>query len=159
MYTCAEVAEYYRLSARRCEAELTGIVAAVVTQAAVRARGYIGKQQEEWAPLSTATIFGFFHPAAGWLPGKEARGFARPDYEPLLGDTGFMRDSISTAVEGLRGIVGSDDKVALYQEMGTQTALYPIPPRPFLAKALMESEAEIPVLAGEVAIDLLMPKA
>lgn len=159
MFTCGQIAEYYRLSSRRCEAELTGVVTTVVKQAAVRARSYIGKQQEGWQPLSTATIFGFFHPAAGWLPGKESRGFARPDYEPLLGDTGFMRDSISTAIEGLTGIVGSDDKVALYQEMGTEAALYPIPPRPFLAKALMEVEKDIPALAGEVAVDLLMPKA
>jgi hypothetical protein len=159
MFTCGEVAEYYRLSVRRCESELSALVETVVTQAAVRARSYIGTKQEEWEPLSTATIFGFRHPAAGWIVGKSDRGFGGPDYEPLSGDTGDLENSISSEVDGWAGIVGSDSKVGLYQEMGTANAMYPIPPRPFLAKALLESVATFPDLAGDLAIDLLMPKA
>jgi hypothetical protein len=159
MFTCLEVAEYYRMSALRCEAELSGVVATVVETAAVRARSYIGKKQEDWAPLSTATIFGFHHPAAGWLTGKDDRGFSGPDYQPLLGDTGHLQESISSEVDGLMGIVGSDDKIGLYQEMGTAEAEYPIPPRPFLAKALMEAEVDIEALAGDVAVSLLIPRA
>lgn len=159
MFTCGEVAEFYRLSALRCEEELSIVVGAVVETAAVRARSFIGKKQEEWEPLSTATIFGFRHPVAGWLTGKADRGFSGPDYQPLMGDTGALQDSISSEVEGLVGIVGSDDKIGLYQEMGTANALYPIPPRPFLAKALMEAEIDIEPLTGEVAVSLLVPKA
>jgi len=159
MFTCLEVADYYRMAALRCEEELSGVVATIVETAAVRARTYIGVKQQDWDPLSTATIFGFHHPDAGFLVGKADRGFSGPDYQPLLGDTGTLQESISSAVDGLMGIVGSDDKIGLYQEMGTAEAMYPIPPRPFLAKALMEAEVDIEALAGEVAVSLLVPKA
>jgi hypothetical protein len=163
MFTCLEVAEYYQMSALRCEAELSGIVAAVVEAAAVRARSYIGHQQNDqffgWQPLSTATIFGFHHPEAGWRPGKADLGYGNPpDYAPLLRE-GDLQDSISAEAEGLVGMVGSTSKIALYQEMGTPGAEYPIPPRPFLAKGLMEAAYEIEGLAGDVAVGLLMPKA
>lgn len=159
MFTCAEVAEFYRMSALRAEAELSVVVSVIVSTAAVRARAYIGQQQTDWEPLSTATIYGFHHPRAGWLPGKADRGFAGPDYQPLMGETGALQESITSEADGLIGIVGSDEKVALYQEMGTSNAEYPIPPRPFLAKALMETMPELEALAGEVAISLLVPKA
>lgn len=162
MFTCLEVGEYYRQSALRCEAELSTVVATIVETAAVRARSFIGKKQSEWEPLSTATIFGFHHPAAGFIIGKEDRGFTGPDFEPLRGDTGALYDSISSTADGLSGIVGSDIKTGLYQEMGTPNALYPIPsdpPRSFLAKALKETEVLVEELAGEVAISLLLPRA
>lgn len=163
MFTCLEVAEYYRLSAIRCEAELSGVVVTVVEAAAVRARGYIGHQQTDlfmgWQPLSPATVSGFHHPEKGWIPGKADLGYGNPpDYDPLLRE-GDLRASISSESAGLEGMVGSTSKIALYQEIGTPGAEYPIPPRPFLAKGLMEAAYDIEGLAGEVAIGLLMPKA
>lgn len=162
MFTCLEVADFYRAAALRCPEELSAVVATVVETAAIRARTFIGVQQSEWEPLSTATIFGFHHPAAGWIVGKEDRDFAGPDYEPLRGDTGQLQASISSTVDGLVGIVGSDDKVGLYQELGTPNARYPIPdspPRSFLAKGLIESEALIEGLVGEVFFSLMVPRA
>lgn len=163
MFTCGEVAEFYRLAALRCEEELSAVVATVVQDAAVRARGFIGHQQSDlfmgWQPLSSATVFGFHHPQMGWLPGKADLGYGSPpDYDPLLRE-GDLRDSISSESAGLEGMVGSTSKIALYQEIGTPGAEYPIPPRPFLAKGLMDAAYEIEGLAGEVAIGLLMPKA
>lgn len=163
MFTCGEVAEFYRLSALRCEAELSGVVATVVDAAAVLARGYIGHQQSDlfmgWQPLSSATVFGFRHPAAGWIPGKADLGYGSPpDYDPLLRE-GDLRDSIGSETAGLEGMVGSTSKIGLYQEIGTPGAEYPVPPRPFLAKGLMEATYEAEALAGEVAIGLLVPRA
>ena len=43
--------------------------------------------------------------------------------------TGALRDSIGAQTDGLNAVVGSSDKAAAPQEMGTAT----IPPRPFLA--------------------------
>lgn len=75
--------------------------------------------------------------------------------EPLLRETAYgqpikwtgkkgkggsgLRDSISHYVEGDAGYVGSDSKIAVYQELGTVT----IPPRSFLAGAAMHKEHEI----------------
>lgn len=157
MFTFAEVAAHYRGSALRCETELSGVVETIVQRAAVLARGYIGHQQDDWAPLSGATIDGFRHPLAGWVVGKEDRGFEGPDFDPLLGDTRELRDSISAEAAGLVGIVGSAIKRGLYQEMGTADAMYPIPPRPFLSKALMVAEVAVEELAGDVAVSLLVP--
>lgn len=43
--------------------------------------------------------------------------------------TGVLHDSVSTTTDGSRIVIGSDDPVAVLQELGTRT----IPPRPFLA--------------------------
>jgi hypothetical protein len=67
--------------------------------------------------------------------------------------------SIETKTEGLVGEVGSHDKVALYQEMGTASADYTIPPRPFLSKGMLAAVTEeFEPLAREVALSVLMPK-
>ena len=158
MFTVGEVAEYYRLSAARCVPELSVLVATVVATAAIRARSYIGHPQDGWEPLSGGTIFGFRHPSGRRIVGKEERGFIEPDFQPLLSEEGALERSISSETDGLVGYVGSDSKHGLWQEMGTVTARYPIPPRPFLAKALKEATLEIEVMAGELAVNLLMPK-
>jgi hypothetical protein len=46
----------------------------------------------------------------------------------------------------------------LYQEMGTPNARYPIPPRPVLALALMNSVPDIIEGCGEVAVKILVPE-
>lgn len=158
-FTCAEVGEYYRLSAMRCEAELSLVVVGVVESAAVLARNYIGHPQNGWEPLSSATIEGFHLPSGRYIPGKDELGYGGPpDFDPLLRE-GDLRASIEVSVDGLRGIVGSAERTALWQELGTPGARYPIPPRPFLAKGLQESLPVLATLAGEMAIDLLTPKA
>lgn len=84
----------------------------------------------EWDPLSGAT-----------LRGKEAHEYAPPD-NPLLQE-GDLRDSIKSAVSDHEAVVGSDSEIAVYQEMGTPDAVYPIPARSFLGRAAFRKELEV----------------
>lgn len=158
MFSCEEVAAYYRMAAARSEIVLSEIVVAVIASSTVKAKTYIGTQQDGWEPLSSATIEGFRHNSGRWIEGKEVLGFGSPpDFDPLL-RSGLLRESIEGVVEGLIGIVGSNEKRALWQELGTDGADYPISPRPFLAKALQATVPEIEVLCEEAAVNLLVPK-
>lgn len=85
-----------------------------------------------WARLAPATV-----------EEKTRLGYAPPDH-PLL-RTGEMRSSIEASSEGLSAAVGSDSKVALYQEVGTKH----VPPRPFLALAAHENVEKIGALVAE----------
>ncbi len=72
-------------------------------------------------------------------------GFSPND--PLL-RSGTMRDSITHTVEGNRVVIGSDDPIALYQELGTRgpgvgSSGYHVPPRPFLATAAYRNRDRI----------------
>lgn len=160
MITLFEAAAFFRASAARCEAELSFVVVEVIDDAAARARQYIGQPQSgwpmAWEPLSGATVDGFRHYSGRWIPGKAELGYGA--YERPLLREGDMRDSIEVNALGLFGEVGSDSKIALWQEMGTPGAAYPIPPRPFLAKGMMDASYRIEELAGSVALDLLVPK-
>ncbi len=81
--------------------------------------GEIGTYQKgdapfpDWETLRPGTLHGF-----GPLPGKIANGHAPPD-NPLLA-IGAMRESIGVKVEGDYASIGTDDPVAVYQEMGTE---------------------------------------
>jgi hypothetical protein len=154
-----DAALFFQAAAARVELEMVDVVATVTETAAVKARGYIGHPQQEWQPLSPRTIEGFRLPSGRWVVGKAARGFdAGEGYEPLRGDTGQLRDSIEAKTVGLIGIIGSDDKRALYQEYGTGGDR-PIPPRPFLSKGMLEAVTELfEPLALEVAMSVLVPK-
>jgi|SRR5580700_6092350 hypothetical protein len=156
MITIAEAAAFFMASAARCEAELAVVVTTVVETAAVLARDYIGREHDDWAPLSTATTEGFRHELGFWIPGKIELGYGGAE-SPLL-RTGDLRDSVGFQGDGLYGIVGSDSKVALYQELGTVGARYPIPPRPIFAKALIEAAAGAEILAEDVIVSLLVPQ-
>ena len=119
------------------------------------AKAEIGHYQEAdgpfpaWEPLSQATLEGFHHPAAGWIPGKVELGYAPPD-NPLLRD-GWLRESIGSTVEGHEAAAGSDDEVAVWQELGTPNAMYPIPPRSFLGRAgVKKQDAAVDTMAGGV---------
>lgn len=159
MINLAEAAAFFRASAARCEAQLSLVVLEVIEDAAGRAREYIGQPQSgwpmAWAPLSGGTVEGFRHRNGRWIPGKQELGYG--GYERPLLREGDMRDSIEVNAIGLFGEVGSDSKVALWQEMGTPGAEYPIPPRPFLAKGMMEAAYAIEEIAGNVAMNLLIP--
>lgn len=159
MITLSEAAAFYEDAAGRCEGELADVVVTVVERAAALARGFIGSEHPGWLfgwePLSSATVDGFRHAYGFWVMGKEDLGFGGAE-SPLL-RTGTLRDSIESRALGLYGEIGSDEKRALYNEMGTPGALYPVPPRPFLAKGMMEASYDVEELAGEVAFSVLMP--
>jgi hypothetical protein len=84
---------------------------------------YPGHYQPGWAPLADATI-----------KDKEAKGFEVPS--PLK-RTGEMAESYHKTLlpAELAVVVGSPEKIAAYQELGTAH----IPPRPVLSLALHNS--------------------
>ena len=103
---------------------------------------YPGEYQEGWAPLAEST-----------LKDKAAKGYPVPS--PLK-RTGDMAASYKKEIEfaELAVVVGSDEKVALYQEMGTSR----MPPRPVLSLAMKNA---IPYAAeefGKIAVTLLIGK-
>jgi hypothetical protein len=157
-YSLEEMAAHFQSAAVRCEPELAAVVSTVVETAAVLARGYIGHPHEDWAPLSDATVFGFRHRNGRYIMGKEELGFGGAE-SPLL-RRGDLRESIGAEADGLIGEVGSSSKIALWQELGTPNAEYPIPsspPRSFLAKSLIEAAEGLEALIGPVIISLLVP--
>ena len=122
------------LSARIESAEHEGLKKAV-DFLCEETKALIGHDQAEWKPLSEATIGGFHHPLAGYIEGKVEQGYGAN--EPLL-RKGGLRDSFRSVVDGNTGTVGSDSMVAVWQEMGTPNAFYPIPPRPILGTAFVQ---------------------
>src|ERR1700694_5982604 len=110
--------------------------------ASTMAAAYIGHYQGNWAPLAESTI-----------KEKAAAGFAVPD--PLL-RTGEMRDSIKHEVDPimLEVVVGSNDKRALFQELGTSR----IPPRSFLGLAMRNSMPFAAETFGKIAAAILTGK-
>lgn len=106
-----------------------------------------------WTPLSSATLEGFHHPLAGYIPGKEQLGYAPPD-NPLLREGG-LRESYTHHVDGHEAVVGSNEENAVWQEMGTPNALYPIPPRSILGgAAVRKAEAVVKEVAEHVLVAL-----
>jgi hypothetical protein len=102
----------------------------------------LGHYQPGWAPLAESTI-----------ADKVAKGFPVPS--PLL-RTGEMQQSIKHEVNPFAAFamtvtIGSDDKRAFFQEMGTSR----IPPRPFIAPAMLRSLPIAERIFGEIAVKLL----
>lgn len=102
-----------------------------------------GHDQPGWAPLAEST-----------LADKANKGFPVPS--PLK-RTGEMAGSYKKEVDpaDLTLVIGSDSKVALFQEMGTSR----IPPRPVLHLALERSMPYAADVFGEVAVSVLTGKA
>jgi phage gpG-like protein len=102
---------------------------------------YLGVYQEGWPALKPETI------------ASKATGDS-----PLL-ETGHMRDSISHYVNPfsvvMEVVVGSTDKHAVFQELGTSR----IPPRPFLSLAMAHSLPFAADTFGEIAVSILKMKA
>jgi hypothetical protein len=102
----------------------------------IEAKRVIGTYDYGWPPLAEST-----------KKDRIRQGF--PADEPLL-RTGKMRASIGYRVEiegaGLEvvGLVGSDDMIAVYQELGT----WRIPPRSFLGEAAMHKEVDVHEILG-----------
>lgn len=117
------------------------------------AKGRIGHYDgNEWPPLAERT-----------KADREAKGF--PPDDPLL-RTGALHDAISSegrgrhAVAGVKaGIAdthGTDlGSIAIWQEMGTPNAAYPIPPRPFLGPAGFAKAHEVVKVVGKAATETL----
>lgn len=76
---------------------------------------------------------------------RERQGF--PANEPLL-RTGQLRDSIGITIvtPGEEAWIGSNDPVAVYQELGTAT----IPPRPFLSSAATKKKKDVAHAARDI---------
>jgi hypothetical protein len=127
------------------------------------ARDNIGNYQgevgpfAEWQELSGATLEGFDHPKAGWIPGKRKLGYATEGEDnPLLRD-GKLRESIGYRVEGLHAEIGSPLQLAVWQEEGTPDALFPIPARSFLGAAgYRKAEEAVGFIAHEMKLTVSM---
>ena len=104
------------------------------------AKRVIGTYDYGWAQLAPST-----------QKDREDKGY--PANEPLLRD-GTMRDSIQHKVEGKSAFVGSNEDIAVFQELGTSR----IPPRPFLAGAAMHKGPEVAKIVGETVVGYLSGK-
>lgn len=132
-----------RIAARSSRREVSALFGSG-TRLVFAARSYIGTYQgavgryPAWQPLSVNTLQGGVSPTGYRYPGKIELGYS-PGDNPLL-RTGQMRQSIQSTVRGNSVIIGSNDEVALWQELGTQGSAshVPIPPRSFLGRALAE---------------------
>ncbi len=118
-FTLAGFAEY--LIEQKYDIEHANEVALEVGAAMIRdaAKAAIGTYTFPWQVLAAST-----------QADRERQGF--PANEPLL-RTGEMRDSIGVRIikAGHEAEIGSDNQIAVYQELGTST----IPARSFLAAA------------------------
>lgn len=76
---------------------------------------------------------------------KEIMGY--PLDSPLLA-TGEFRDSIVKEAVGLKGVVASDDELAMWHEMGTDR----MPPRPVFGPAGARCEEKVLRILGEAAM-------
>lgn len=142
--TLDDLARMLGASAQSVRPRLVADLAKVGELTATMAAEFIGHEMPEWLALAPATI-----------EEKERLGYVDQvsATDPLL-RTGAMRDSIKIEIEGLEMAVGSTDKIAAYQEVGTAH----IPPRPFLALAGSRSlEYAGAEKLGETAVELLTP--
>jgi phage gpG-like protein len=103
--------------------DLKGVEGEIIAKACVlvadRAKDLIGRPHGFWPALATETI-------------------ERHGNTPLL-DTGEMRDSIVWNSDAHEGYVGSNNKKAVWQELGTSRG---VPPRSFLRRAALQMEGK-----------------
>jgi hypothetical protein len=146
MISCAQMAEILEAAALTAKAELAVPTEELMAILESEAKNFIGHYQDGWEPLAPSTI-----------KGKTDLGYAPPD-NPLLRE-GDMRDSIKhrSAVtgEGAIGEIGSDEMVALWQEMGASRG---IPPRSFLGLAMSRSQEPATAIFGAFGAKLLTGK-
>lgn len=82
---------------------------------------------------------------------RERQGY--PEDEPLL-RTGEVRDSVKRLVRDSEGFVGSDNDIAVYEELGTSK----MPPRSTFGSAGVENVEAILKIVGEDAVMALVGK-
>jgi len=148
--TFGEAAAFFERSVARIEPELVAATTTVMEVARTNAQSVIGVGAPGWAPLKDTTI-----------ERKVRGGYAVP--APLK-RTGQMRAGIEIEVIPMRssvfGAVGSDDKAAVFQEMGTSrmpARPFRMPARPFLAYGLMEAIPSAILLYTNVLRNLFVP--
>jgi HK97 gp10 family phage protein len=136
------LAQHFETVMRRLPATEKAALSAIGAGVAERARAKIGNYQDAaggfpaWPPLAPAT-----------RAEKERLGYAPPD-NPLL-RTGDLRESITHTVVEKTVTVGATDPVGLWQELGTSR----IPPRPFIAPAMVEAMPQNVRLLGTAVRD------
>ena len=118
----------------------------VGTLAETLAASYPGEYQPGWAPLAEAT-----------LDDKEEHGWPTPSPLKRSGELAksYKKELVPSE---LAVVVGSPLLKALWQEMGTANAAYPIPPRPVCEPALKNSLPYAADVFGEIAVALLTGK-
>jgi phage gpG-like protein len=102
-----------------------------------RAKDKIGEYQEQAGPFIAWPEL-----AESTKADRAAQGY--PEDEPLL-RTGEMRDSIEHFVADGEAHVGSNNDIAVWQELGTDR----IPPRSFLGGAAAELSDKVAEVIGE----------
>jgi hypothetical protein len=160
MISFEQYSKFLNKSVRRVEAEKIRALARLGDHAQVMAVEYFGREMPGWAPLSEATMKGFEHPYGFWIKGKEELGYTGQvsSTDPLL-RTGKTRDSVRAESDDREMILGSDEKVMLFQELGTHNPLTgDIPPRPVLALAMQNAAPYSEIVFGEAAVSLLVPQ-
>jgi hypothetical protein len=112
----------------------------------INARTIPGHYQPGWAQLADATI-----------EDKVSKGFAVPS--PLR-RTSEMAESYKKDVNvpELMLVVGSPEKKALWQEVGTVNGSHSIPPRPVCEIAMTEALPFASKVLGELALSILTGK-
>jgi len=143
MMTLEQFARQLQAALRAVKPELGVGLDKVGRLAATLAAEYPGTYQEGWPALAASTI-----------DDKTKNGWPVPS--PLK-RTGEMADSVKMEVEPaeLEMAVGSNDLVALWQEMGTSRG---IPPRSFLGLGMKNSLPYAADVFGETAVALLTGK-
>jgi len=146
MLSFNEFAAFLEGSVARIEPGLVENTEVLMEAVVADARAMFGTYQPGWAPLAAST-----------LADKTAKGFSPPDNPRLR--TGEDRDSVHAEVEadlfGVTGIVGSERKINMWQELGTAR----IPPRPVLGPAMVKVYPVAEFLFGNFAMSLLTPGA
>lgn len=116
--------------------------AAKVIQEDAKAR--IGEYQRDVGPFPAWESL-----APSTVEDRVRQGYT-PD-DPLL-RSGEMRDSIVTEHSPKEAVIGSKEKVAAYQEFGTDR----IPPRPFLGPAALAKSKQVKAIIGAHVVGALV---
>jgi hypothetical protein len=144
MMSCGELAAILNRAAAKAEVGLVEPTKAAMAVVEDKAKTVIGTYEYGWPELAERT-----------QKDRVALGFSAND--PLL-RAGSLRDSIEHRAEptatGAEGLVYSDEKTALWAEMGTSRGE---PPRSFLMQSLIRSEPEMARIFGEFAESLFAP--
>jgi phage gpG-like protein len=133
----ASIAEFVRFLETRVEAtkaaQKEGIAAAGEMLEA-EAKAMIGAEDPDWPPLADSTV-----------ADKQRLGYVDQvsATDPLL-RTGELRDSIEHSADESEVVVGSNDEVAVVQELGNEH----IPARSFIGATMFQHGEEATILAA-----------
>jgi len=100
---------------------------------------------EAEAKAEIGHYLGAVGPFAAWAPLKAETIAQKANGDTPLLETGEMRDSIGTVIDGDEAHVGSNSDKAVWQELGTSRG---IPPRSFLGGAAARKSEEVRDIIG-----------